>query len=192
MVNSGTKGTYFVWAFGICMTWYMQRWPPDEVKERIDHSGIHFKPSFPPPLALPLPIFWPIILSAQGPKERLWSKLSEYQNIRERLSAISNIWIQNAPYYSLSVTLFCDLKRSQKCVTLPSIEGKLRLEVQSWMIDFLLYCNRGPFLPIPCHTYSESLDWSRSFDPHSDLIIGQKIGKGNAKGGGKPWVEVYS
>ena len=112
--------------------------------------------------------------------------------IRERLSAISNIWIQNAPYYSLSVTLFCDLKRSQKSVTLPSIEGKLRLEVHSWMIDFLLYCIRGPFLPIPCHTYSESLDWSRSFDPHSDLIIGQKIGKGNAKGGGKPWVEVYS
>ena len=104
--------------------------------------------------------------------------------IRERLSAISNIWIQNAPYYSLSVTLFCDLKRSQKSVTLPSIEGKLRLEVHSWMIDFLLYCIRGPFLPIPCHTYSESLDWSRSFDPHSDLIIGQKIGKGNAKGGG--------
>ena len=47
-------------------------------------------------------------------------------------------------------------------------------------------------MPIPCHTYSESLDQRRSFGPRADSIIGQKIGKGNAKGGGKPWVEVYS
>ena len=112
--------------------------------------------------------------------------------IRGRLTSIIDIQILAAPYYSRIVTLFCDLKKSQKCVTIPSIEGKLRLEVHSWMIDFLLYCIRGPFLPIPCHTYLESLDRSRSFGPWSDHITGQKIGKGNAKGGGKPGLDVHS
>ena len=60
------------------------------------------------------------------------------------------------------------------------------------MTVFFLYFIRGPFLPIPCHTYLESLDRSRSFGPWSDHITGQKIGKGNAKGGGKPGLEEYS
>ena len=97
--------------------------------------------------------------------------------IRGRLTSIIDIQILAAPYYSRIVTLFCDLKKSQKCVTIPSIEGKLRLEVLSWRIYFLLHCIRGPFWPMPCHTYSESLDQSRSFCPWSDHISGQKIGK---------------
>ena len=51
--------------------------------------------------------------------------------IRGRLTSIIDIQILAAPYYSRIVTLFCDLKKSQKCVTIPSIEGKLRLEVLS-------------------------------------------------------------
>ena len=54
---------------------------------------------------------------------------------------------------------------------------------------FLWYRLRGSSLPLPCYTYS---DQSRSFGPCADHITGQKIGKGNAKGGGKPGLEVYS
>ena len=60
------------------------------------------------------------------------------------------------------------------------------------MIDSPLYFIRGPSLPIPCHTYSESLYRSRSFGPCADHINGQNIGKGNAKGGEKPGLEVSS
>ena len=112
--------------------------------------------------------------------------------IRGRLSSISDIQNSGCPYYSRIVTLFCDLNKSQKSVTIPSIRGRPGLEVHFWMIDFLLYCSRGPFSPIQCHTYSESLDRSRSFGPWSDHITGQKIGKGNAKGGTKPGLDVHS
>ena len=265
MVSSGTKGRDFVWAFRICMTWYRQRWPPDDVEEEIYHSGIHFKPRFPPSFGITLAnqvtsemissgTKRTALISAFGICMTCYRQRWPTQAVTEEDSHPSVIFkIQAAPYYSRIVTLFCDLKKSQKSVTIPSIEGKPRLELHSWMTVFLLYFIRGPFLPIPCHTYlesldrsrsfgpwsdhitgqkigkgnakgggkpgldvhswmiyfplycitgpslpipchtySESLDWSRSFDPHSDLIIGQKIGKGNAKGGGKPWVEVYS
>ena len=73
-------------------------------------------------------------------------------------------------------------------MTLSSIRGKPGLAEHALVIDFLLYCIRGPSLPIPCHTYSESSDQSRYFGSYADHLTGQKIGKGYAKGGGETLV----
>ena len=81
---------------------------------------------------------------------------------------------------------------AKKCDASAVVRVSLNFEYRWWMTVFLWYRLRESSLPIPSDTYSESLDRSRSFGPCGDHNTGQKIGKGNAKGGGKPGLEVSS
>ena len=68
MVSTWTKRMASIKAFRICMTWYRQRWPNNEVEEKIYHSGILFKPGFPSSFSITLANLLTSIMVRTGTK----------------------------------------------------------------------------------------------------------------------------